>query len=507
MKRDISLYKPVPIVMLIDLLILVLSALVMLEKFPFTTNDPYEKYDIAVLVYIFVWMLSSYLFRRYRPLKKQKYLAADFRLFYVSLITFGILWLLNVLFFDNKYSFLVNYTYSTILFGINFLFLSVYYAVNYAVEYEKDEVLDNRAVEPVRPARPLDDDSYSDLRKTICEYRNERTFELLSKYIDFRSGNTTVLFTGNLFSVNARKSYTFSHFVQLCPLNDIRGINKMFFSINQKLPDDGVVVCCFETKSTRKSKIMKEYPAGINTVMYTINYILRRVLPKIFITRRLYYDITKGKNRILSKTEVMGRLYYAGFDVIDERKISGLQYVFAKRIAQPNVITRKNYGPLIKLKRKGKNAQLFDVYKFRTMYPYSEYLQAYIYKKNSLRDGGKFARDIRITSLGAFMRKYWLDELPMLLNLLKGEMKIVGVRPLSNQYFSLYNSDLQALRTQFKPGLLPPFYADMPRTLDEIQASEMKYLNECKQKGVFFTDIKYFFKIVSTILFKNSRSA
>ena len=86
-------------------------------------------------------------------------------------------------------------------------------------------------------------------------------------------------------------------------------------------------------------------------------------------------------------------------------------------------------------------------------------------------------------------------------------MKIVGVRPLSNQYFSLYNSDLQALRTQFKPGLLPPFYADMPRTLDEIQASEMKYLNECKHKGVFFTDRKYFFKIVSTILFKNARSA
>ncbi len=507
MKRIISIYKPVPIVMLIDLLILVLSALVMLEKFPFTTSDPYKKYDVALFLYIFIWMISSYVLLRYRPLKKQKYLASNFRLFYVSLFAFGLLWLLNVIFFESKYSFYVNYTYSTILFGVNFLFLSVYYAVNYAIEYEKDEVLEERGVEPMRSARPLDDDSYNDLQRTIINFSGSRTFNTLSKYIDFRSGNTTVLFTGNLFSVNARKSFTFNNFVLLCPLNDIRGINKIFFSINQKLPDDGVMVCCFETKSTRKSKILKKYPPIINTVMYTVNYVLRRVLPKIFITRRLYYDITKGKNRILSKTEVMGRLYYAGFDVQNEIKVGGLQYIFAKRIAQPNVITRKNYGPLIKLKRKGKSAQLFDVYKFRTMYPYSEYLQAYIYKKNSLRDGGKFARDIRITSLGAFMRKYWIDELPMLLNLLKGEMKIVGVRPLSNQYFSLYTPELQTLRTQFKPGLLPPFYADMPRTLDEIQASEMNYLNECKKNGTFFTDIKYFFKIVSTIIFKNARSA
>lgn len=507
MTRKNILYKPTLIVVFVDLLILVLSAIVMLEKFPFTTNEPYEKYDIAALLYMGIWIILSYALLRYRPLKKQKYLAADFRLFYVSLLVFGIMWLLNILFFDAKYSFIVNYTYTTILFAINFFFLSIYYAISYAVEYEKDEVLEPREVETLRPARPLDNESYIDLCQTIVEFAGQRTFNVLQKSIDFRSGNTTVLFTDNLYSVNARKSFTYNNFVLLPPLNDIRGINKIFFSINQKLPDDGTLICCFETKSTRKLKIMKKYPPIINTVVYVGNYILRRVLPKIFITRRLYYDITKGTNRILSKTEVMGRLYYAGFDVQNEIKIGGLQYIFAKRIAQPNAITRKNYGPLIKLKRKGKNAELFDVYKFRTMYPYSEFLQAYIYKKNSLKEGGKFARDIRITTLGTFMRKYWIDELPMLLNLIKGDMKIVGVRPLSNQYFNLYGPELQALRIQYKPGLLPPFYADMPRTLNEIQNSELKYLNECKTNGTFFTDIKYFFKIITSILFKNARSA
>jgi lipopolysaccharide/colanic/teichoic acid biosynthesis glycosyltransferase len=105
------------------------------------------------------------------------------------------------------------------------------------------------------------------------------------------------------------------------------------------------------------------------------------------------------------------------------------------------------------------------------------------------------------------MRRYWIDELPMILNLLKGEMKLVGVRPLSIQYFNLYNKDLQEKRVKFKPGLLPPFYADMPQTLDEIQESEMKYLRDCEAKGVMTTDFKYLFLILKNILIKKARSS
>lgn len=143
----------------------------------------------------------------------------------------------------------------------------------------------------------------------------------------------------------------------------------------------------------------------------------------------------------------------------------------------------------------------------RTMHPYSEYLQTYIFEKNNLQDGGKFNKDIRITTLGKYMRKYWLDEIPMILNLLKGEMKLVGVRPLSQQYFNLYSKELQDKRVKFKPGLLPPFYADMPKTLEEIQQSEMRYLKLCEDKSVITTDILYLFLIFKNILFKKARSA
>jgi lipopolysaccharide/colanic/teichoic acid biosynthesis glycosyltransferase len=199
--------------------------------------------------------------------------------------------------------------------------------------------------------------------------------------------------------------------------------------------------------------------------------------------------------------------YFSGFEVINDCKVGSLTYVFARRVKQPEPIVKKSYGPLIKLKRLGKNGKVFDVYKMRTMHPYSEYLQAYIYDHYNLQKGGKFNNDIRINTLGGIMRKYFLDEIPMLLNLIRGEMKIVGVRPISNHYFSLYSAELQEKRLKTKPGLLPPFYADMPETMEEIQNSEMKYLIECEKNGTFVTDVKYLRKIIKNIIINKARSA
>jgi lipopolysaccharide/colanic/teichoic acid biosynthesis glycosyltransferase len=170
------------------------------------------------------------------------------------------------------------------------------------------------------------------------------------------------------------------------------------------------------------------------------------------------------------------------------------------------MIKKRRYGPIISLNRVGKNSTVFKFYKMRTMYPYSEFLQEYIYKKCGLQEGGKFTHDIRVSTIGRFMRKYWIDELPMFINLFKGDMKLVGVRPLSKHYFSLYCEELQQLRVQFKPGLLPPFYADMPKTLDEIQQSELNYLRMCQKRGVFVTDVVYIWKIFVNIVFKKARS-
>ena len=149
---------------------------------------------------------------------------------------------------------------------------------------------------------------------------------------------------------------------------------------------------------------------------------------------------------------------------------------------------------------------MFKVYKLRTMHPFSEYLQEYVYNKNQLKEGGKIKNDFRISPEGRIFRKFWIDELPMFINFFKGEMKLVGVRPLSEHYFSLYTKELQTLRTKTKPGLIPPFYVDMPTTLEEIMASEIKYLKAYKKRP-YYTDFIYFFKSLYNILIKNKRSS
>jgi Sugar transferases involved in lipopolysaccharide synthesis len=93
----------------------------------------------------------------------------------------------------------------------------------------------------------------------------------------------------------------------------------------------------------------------------------------------------------------------------------------------------------------------------------------------------------------------------MLINLLRGDLKIVGVRPLSRHYFSLYTTELQERRIKYKPGLIPPFYVDKPDTLEEIMASELKYF-DAYDKHPLFTDLRYFFLAFYNIVFKKYRS-
>jgi len=140
------------------------------------------------------------------------------------------------------------------------------------------------------------------------------------------------------------------------------------------------------------------------------------------------------------------------------------------------------------------------------MHPFAEYIQDFVYEKYNLKEGGKFKNDFRITSLGKLFRKFWIDELPMLINLLKGELKLVGIRPLSRHYFSLYYDEVQERRVKYKPGLVPPYYVDLPETLDEIQTSELKYM-DAYDKHPLLADWKYFWNAIWNIVFRKKRSA
>ena len=298
---------------------------------------------------------------------------------------------------------------------------------------------------------------------------------------------------------------SYSGIANIQPINDIQRINKFFEEANRRLDKGKYFLIAVETKDARKSKILSSYPKFIGYPVYILDFLIKRVFPKIKFTKKFYFWATKGKNRVLSLTESLGRLISCGFDIIGHQRIGHTTYILSQKQSEPEYDMRPTYGALVKLNRIGKNGELFSVYKLRTMHPYSEYLQDYAFKKNNLQGGGKIKDDFRVTNWGKWFRKLWIDELPMFINFFKREMKLVGVRPLSRHYFNLYPEDLQKLRTQVKPGLVPPFYADMPKTLEEIIESERKYLKSYLEHPIK-TDIKYFFKAWYNILIKKARS-
>ncbi len=345
--------------------------------------------------------------------------------------------------------------------------------------------------------------------KAKTESRNERfVSNLIEKYVD-TGRSESVTFAANSSNtadeVLQLEDNTYTSIIHFRRINTFPYINKFFEAVNAKLPIGGIFVTKVETNDLRKIRLMEKYPPVINKLYYTSDFFLKRVFPKLPVTQQLYYYFTKGRNRVLSKTEVLGRLYSCGFKILEERYISNRLYIVAEKFREPAFDDDPSYGIVYPMRRVGKGGKIINVYKFRTMYAYSEYLQEYIYEKNSLDTGGKFKDDFRVSRVGKLLRRYWIDELPMVINVLKGDLKIVGVRPLSRHYLSLYTPELQNLRKKFKPGLIPPYYVDLPETMEEIMDSEMRYL-KAYEKHPFLTDVKYFFLVGYTILFKKARS-
>jgi lipopolysaccharide/colanic/teichoic acid biosynthesis glycosyltransferase len=204
---------------------------------------------------------------------------------------------------------------------------------------------------------------------------------------------------------------------------------------------------------------------------------------------------------------MLGRLVCCGFDIVEHQSINGITWFAARKVKQPTFDKNPSYGPLFKMRRIGKGGRIFHVLKFRTMHPYSEYLQDYVLKLNGYAESGKPASDFRLTPWGKFMRRYWLDELPQLINVLKGDMKLVGVRPVSPRYFEDIPEHLQNLRVTQKPGCIPPYVAlDRKPSVEGVLKAEEEYLIE-KKRNPYFTDTRYFFRAIYNIVVKRKRSA
>lgn len=147
--------------------------------------------------------------------------------------------------------------------------------------------------------------------------------------------------------------------------------------------------------------------------------------------------------------------------------------------------------------RSGLNGQPFKIYKFRSMCMDAPKMHKELLSQNEL-DGPAFKikKDPRITKVGAFLRKTSLDELPQLINIIKGEMSIVGPRPLPT-YETVQLSDFERMRLTIKPGLTCYWQCEGRSEIEfeKWMQLDMKYIEE----ESLWTDIKIIFKTFGAV--------
>ena len=148
-------------------------------------------------------------------------------------------------------------------------------------------------------------------------------------------------------------------------------------------------------------------------------------------------------------------------------------------------IANKGAGAFFYQERPGKDGKIFKVIKFKSMTDECD-------ENGVLLPNGK-----RITKIGKIIRKFSIDELPQLLNVLKGDMSLTGPRPLLKRYLELYTPE-QARRHEIRPGLTgwAQVHGRNNISWSEKFKLDVWYVDHCS----FWVDIKVFFLTIKNVL-------
>jgi len=483
------------------------------------TFDLSPEYEKLLLIVYGLWLATAVITRKFEKSRFQNYIYAVAACIKAIILMTVIM---SVLVFAFRF-----FTFSRLhIFG-SFCLLIIFepfiYRMYYMVSLYGRNDKDVESVEEVKTflnqeklSLEIDiDDIRSRLTEPVREKLQEKylkdypwLFNFIDKSLNISEiikAETTIINSNDIFNLQAIDDHPKRLFINLHRVDNIRWINRYFLEVHKVLLNGGYFVGKAHTLSTHKKWFFKKYPKYFAEVLYVIEFVFIRVFPKVPVLKKIYFGFTKGNNRMISRAELLGRLNFCGFKIVAVKEIENRLCFIAQKVKTPSLDENPSYGPLVQLDRVGSNGQILHIYKFRTMHPYSEYLQEYVYEKNKLMEGGKIQNDFRITAWGKFMRRTFLDELPMLYNWFKGELQLVGVRPLSPHYMSLYSDGLKELRKKVKPGLVPPFYADLPETFGEICESERRYIQAFLREPLK-TQWSYFLKAFYNIVVRGVRS-
>jgi len=201
----------------------------------------------------------------------------------------------------------------------------------------------------------------------------------------------------------------------------------------------------------------------------------------------------------LSSQEGMGLVAKRAVDILF--CVAGLIMISPLLVVIALAVKLTSPGPVIyKSLRIGKHKQPFYMYKFRTMCDNAHAMRAQIAKEENLENGlFKLKKDTRITPIGSFLRKYSLDEFPQLVNVIKGDMSLVGPRPYIPEESVLFKAPYTA-RFNILPGITGPWQVSgrSDVTFNQMCLLELQYLKSWS----IWADLKILLMTIPCVLLK-----
>ena len=294
--------------------------------------------------------------------------------------------------------------------------------------------------------------------------------------------------------------------IDLVDVSEVDDLTVHFRAINGRMAKHGIYVGCFESKYNIQLKLFKRYNRALYNFVRMVNYTFRNFVPRWKGLTRQGKSVISLMYRNNSLAEVLGRLAYCGFEIVNFKYFDNLTYFIIRKKTEPRFEKVSTSRFIVRLDRVGKGGNCIGIYKIRTMYPYSEFIQDYVVKINGYDAMGKPKNDFRLTPFGRIIRKLWIDEIPQIYNLLKGDISLVGVRPISKYGFGKLPPDLQSKRICYMPGLISPHVSLRFKGFDGVIRAERQYLKE-RENNPIRTNIKYFFLALFNIITLRAKSS
>ncbi len=239
------------------------------------------------------------------------------------------------------------------------------------------------------------------------------------------------------------------------------------------------------------------------------NLAVKEEFDDIIVNEAVINEQSVNNIRIINKEKTNKKILYRAtkrmIDIIGA--IVGIIFLIPTTIAVclASKISKEDKGPVFyEQLRYGKNGKVFRLYKFRSMcIGADEKLKKYLEENEEIRKEfqktHKLQNDPRITKIGNFLRKTSLDELPQVINILKGEMSFVGPRPVVEKEVEDYGKNKDKFLS-VKPGLTGYWQVNgrSNTTYEERMEMELYYVDNCS----LWLDIKIFFKTFITVFKK-----